>query len=185
ALSTTIVDATKGARPNARVFSIIAGIVQISGITIRNGGSTNLGFGGGGIYNSSTLTLTDSLVTGNSANIANAFEGTGGGGITNVGTMTLINSTVRRNGVNGTIDVFMGSVSVGGGVGNKGTMTLINSTVSGNNAGGTNLAQAGGGINNTGSMTLIDSTVSGNSATSTLTPVQGVQFGTAGGGIFN
>jgi hypothetical protein len=71
---------------------------------------------GGGIYNGSgALTLTNSTVSGNSAE-------RDGGGIYNFGTVTLTNSTVSENTSGG----------YSGGIYNRGTATLTNTTVSGN-----------------------------------------------------
>ena len=53
--STTIIDGNKNVRPNSRVLVAGSGItVNISGVTIRNGGT---GGDGGGIFNVGTLTL--------------------------------------------------------------------------------------------------------------------------------
>ena len=69
----------------SRVFVIAAGnTVLMSGLTIQNGSATD--GGGGGIFNIGTLTLNDSTVSGNSADI--------GGGISNFDTLTLNNSIV-------------------------------------------------------------------------------------------
>ena len=178
--STTIIDGNKSVRPNSRVLVAGSGItVNISGVTIRNGGTGGVG---GGIFNAGTLTLTNSTVSGNNA------DGDGGGIYNaNGGTATLTNITVSGN--NAGVD--------GGGVFNDGggTMTLTNSTVSGNNAGddaggvrnanggtmmltnttvsGNNAGDGGGGIRNSGTLTLTNSTVSGNNA------------GVDGGGIYN
>jgi CSLREA domain-containing protein len=129
-----------------RVFDIdsTSGVVEISGVTIRNG---NTGVGGG-ILNYADLTLTNSTVSDNT--------GTYGGGIRNLygGDLTLINSTVSGN---------TAMVGSGGGISNLygGTLTLTNSTVSGNSAYG-----RGGGISNYygGDVTLTNSTVSGNTS---------------------
>ena len=176
--STTIIDGNKSVRPNSRVLVVGSGItVNISGVTIRNGGT---GGGGGGIFNVGTLTLSNSTVSGNNADeigggIYNANGGTAmltnitvsgndvgvdGGGIFSGGTLTLTNSTVTGNNAG---DDAGGIFNVTGG-----TMTLTNSTVSGNNAG-----DGGGGIRNSGTLTLTNSTVSGNNA------------GGNGGGIYN
>lgn len=128
-----------------RVLHVMAGtIVTISGVTIRGGNqanipSTNQGTGGG-IYNTGTLTLNDSVVSGNRAS--------GVGGIFNTGTLTLNNSSVSGN-----------EGGRGGGIYNGGLLTLNNSTVSGNNAGG-----EGGIYNGAGTVILNNSTVSGNTA---------------------
>jgi len=143
--STTIIDGNKSVRPDSRVLVINSGItVNITGVTIRNGGTTAVG---GGIFNGGTLTLTNSTVSGNAA------DNTGGGIFNNAGTLTLINSIVSGN--NAGVD--------GGGIRNDpgGTATLTNSTVSGNDAG-----DDAGGIHNVagGTLTLTNSTVSGNDA---------------------
>jgi CSLREA domain-containing protein len=164
----------------SRVFNISSGFnVTLSGMTISNGSAGD----GGGIQNSGTVTITNSIISNNSANL-------GGGGIFSNGTLTLTNSTVSNN---------SGGDFGGGGIKNfGGTATITNSTISGNvaevNGGGVysensiavsltnstvsgNLAQnSGGGIYNIvgGPLTLTNSTVSGNSAQ-----------GSSAGGIYN
>ena len=72
--------------PNAcGVFVVLLGATAtISGVTIENGNSAN----GGGIYNSGTLTVSNSTLSGN--------MGTGpGGGIFSTGTLTVSNSTCQ------------------------------------------------------------------------------------------
>ena len=92
----------------SRVFVIAAGnTVLMSGLTIQNGSATD--GGGGGIFNIGTLTLNDSTVSGNSADI--------GGGISNFGTTALNNSTVSGN----------SALNDGGGISNFDTLTLNNS----------------------------------------------------------
>ena len=129
-----------------RVFRVENGVeTELRGVTVT-GGFAEGDFpdnSGGGIYisNTGTLTLTNSTVSDNTAQV--------GGGINNSGTLTLTNSTVSGN----TAQVY------GGGISNNGTLTLTNGTVSGNNAG-----RDGGGIyiSNTGTLTLTNGTVSGN-----------------------
>jgi hypothetical protein len=157
--SITAIDGNTNARPNGRVLAIGSGItVNISGVTIRNGGT---GGGGGGIFNAGTLTLTNSTVSGNAA-------GEDGGGIFNdAGTLTLINSIVSGN--NAGVD--------GGGILNNpgGTLTLTNSTVSGNAAG-----DDGGGIRNFGTTNVFSSTIANNRAGLNSSPNN-----IGGGGVFN
>jgi predicted outer membrane repeat protein len=139
--STTIIDGNKNVRSDSGVLNIIGVTVNISGLTVQGGGKITSNTGGG-VFNSGTLTITNSTVSGNSA----VHDG---GGIYNAGSLTLINTTVNGNSANFN----------GGGVYNLGILTLTNSsTVSGNSANA-----SGGGIANTGSVTLINSTVSGNS----------------------
>jgi CSLREA domain-containing protein len=172
----TIID---GNRPviGERVFQIIgaAVTVNITGVSILNGGSS--GLTGGGISSNGILTLTNTVVSGNTLSFQFAY----GGGIANSGTLTLVNSVVTGN-------VISGSGNQGAGIGNTGTLTLLNSTVSTNIASlglggglytftgtvriigstiGGNVAGAGGGIFKVGgSTTLINSTISANNANS-------------------
>jgi CSLREA domain-containing protein len=184
--STTIIDGNKSVRPNSRVLFAGSGItVNISGVTIRNGGT---GGRGGGIFNVGILTLTNSTVSGNNAGA--------GGGIynDNPGTLTLTNSTVSGNNAPGdgggifndngsTLTLTNSTVSGnttgddGGGIINDhgSTATLTNSTVSGNNAG-----DDGGGIRNFGTTNLFSSTIANNRAGLNSSPTN---FG--GGGVHN
>jgi Domain of unknown function (DUF4347) len=157
----------------SRVFEIASGNVTISGLFITEG-SDPAGRSSGGIFNSGTLTLNNSIVSGNGS--------MKGGGIFNSGTLTLNNSTVSGN-----------AASEGGGIYTSGTLTLNNSTVSGNQA----IIGGGGIYNNVGTLTLKSSTVSGNRSTygggifnrSTLALKNSILTGntatTAGGGIYN
>ncbi len=98
---------------------------------------------GGGLYNSGTLIVTDSTLSGN-------LTGNAGGGILNEGAMTVTGSTFSGNSAG----------FAGGGIWNEGAMTVAGSTLSRNSAG-----QWGGGIDNaSGTLTVADSTLSGNSA---------------------
>ncbi|ODV40076.1 Calx-beta domain-containing protein [Microcystis aeruginosa] len=133
------------------------------GVTLNNLYISSKG-GGRGIYNDGTLTLTNSTITGNTANV-------GGGGIYNDGTLTLTNSTISGN-----------TATYGGGIWNRETLTLNNNTISGNTA------NYGGGIYNglpyyyngeRGTLTLNNNTISGNTAIRS-----GVGSG-VGGGIYN
>ena len=172
--STIIQAATQAGVATFRVFTIGGGSnTTISGVTIRHG---NVPLGdGGGIQNSGTLILTNSVFSGNSAAIA--------AGITNYGRLTLTNGTVSGNIAtsygailntsvatlfNSTVSGNTSASGPGGGIVNQfGTVTLTNSTVSGNTA-----TSDGGGIFNQGTLTLINGTISGNVAGS-------------GGGILN
>ena len=128
-----------------RVFEIFEGSsVRISGVTIQNGKAAPVGrtFGGGGIANRGTLTLTDTRVNVNWA--------PDGGGIVNEGSLNIYNSTISANGA-----------AVGGGVVNEGKLDINDSRISGNKA-----DKGGGGIYNRkgGTLTVTDGTVTGNSA---------------------
>ena len=181
----------------SRVFYVNPGkTVTISGLTIANGHvsndvgggisihaaaltvtncvlSGNSAYSGGGIFNDSgiagaTLTVTNCTLSGNSGGVS-------GGGICNSGdngsaTLTITNSTLSGN-----------SADYGGGIYNSAfngsaTLTITNSTLSGNSAGvsGGGIDSGAGGSNGGSSIvTVSNSTLSGNSA------------GVYGGGIYN
>ena len=111
--------------------------------------TSNVG-GGIAVEGNATLTVTDSVVSGNTAS-----GGGQGGGIYNGGnsTVTIVDSTVSGNADSGG--------GQGGGIDNDGTITVTNSTLSANTAedGG-----QGAGIYSDGTATVTDSTVSGNTA---------------------
>jgi CSLREA domain-containing protein len=190
-----------------RVFEIAAGkTVQISGMTISNGsvvgtdgaaGSGAVGGSvfGGGISNAGTLTLTNVIVSGNSATggaggSSATTPGNGGnasgGGIYNNGTLTLSNSTVASNtstGGAGGANTGAGSPGnagngLGGGIYNDASASAAITAISGSTINSNTASVKGGGIYNTGTLTnaalaLTNSTVSGNNANND------------GGGIYN
>ena len=145
----------------SRIFNITDGnesnilSVEIRGLTLTKGNADGKG---GAIYARESLTLRDSVVSGNTAVY-------GGGGIFTFvpdgGTTTLDNCTISNS--RATYDAWT-SVAYGGGVEawNGGTLTIQNSIVSGNQA------NEGGGIyasGNGGSTTIIQNTViSGNTS---------------------
>jgi hypothetical protein len=107
------------------VDSGVAG-VTIQDLTLENGNA--------GIWNSGTLTLTDSTVTGNDYYAGVQIPGSG--------TMAVINSTIAGN-------------SGAGGINNSGTVTVLGSTIAGN---------SGYGINSSGTATLGATIVADNTA---------------------
>ncbi|MEQ8675495.1 MAG: right-handed parallel beta-helix repeat-containing protein [Aggregatilineales bacterium] len=123
-----------------RVFNVSTGAnLNLNNITVSNGNTT--GFGGG-VSNSGTLTVTNSIIYSNSA--------VTGGGVYNQGIIaTISNSTVSGN----------SSTNGGGAISNYGTMTITNTTVSSNTAGAD-----GGSIFNTATVTIRNSTLSGNAS---------------------
>jgi hypothetical protein len=126
---------------------------------IRSGGGSD-GYGAG-IYNcpSSTLTLINTTISGNSAEV--------GGAICNGGMLTIINSTFSGN---------IARKHRGGGIANYGTLEITNSTFSGNSSGSDGLAGGilnGGLFQSSGLLVIRNSTFAGNTA------------GFGGGGIFN
>jgi hypothetical protein len=159
---TTIVD---GGGVNSQV--VVVGSepkvqVTLSQMTFRNGAGQE---DGGGIYNCfGTLTVIDSIITGNRISSGHGSFGYGAG-IYNCpsSTLTLINTTISNN-----------SALIGGAICNGGKLTIIDSTISGNVA----RQHEGGGIANYGTLILTNSTFSGNIARSSL-------LGSVAGGILN
>jgi len=151
----TIIDAVQS---DDRVFDIqFSANVNISGVTARNSAV-------GGLLNSGTLSITNSIISRNKRGINNNLSAnltltdsevsgnTAGhsAGIYSFGKMTIINSIVSDN---------KASSTGGGGIVNNGEMTITNSEVNGNTA-----VVIGGGIINEGIMTITNSTVSDNEA---------------------
>lgn len=125
----------------SQVFTVGAGSnAEIEGLKLTNG----YGNYGGGIYNEGTLTISNCIVTGNTAN-------SWGGGIYNAGALTVDHSTVSNNTVGG-------GDGQGGGIYNETSVTISNSTISGNSGG------KGGGLYNYESATVENSSVALNSA---------------------
>ncbi len=129
---------------SSEVFDVEGGVTAtISGLTVADGSDTvPYAYGAGGILNQGTLTLSDVVVTGNSA----GSEVFGGGGVSNFGTMKIDDSTISDN-----------TGGYGGGVNNNGPLSITDSTISGNSSGG-----GAGGIFSFASMSLTRSVVSGN-----------------------
>ena len=164
---------TIDAAGNSRVLTIPAEStfdVTLSGLVITGGATTDLGNDvdtdddggdGGGIrsFTSGTLTIENSVVTGNSTS---GDEADGGGIFARNGTLDLVASTVSDN-------TTSGSYVAGGGIYSEGILTITDSTISGNVQTDTSDDPfvTGGGIFNqslTGQLTLTNSTVSGNSS---------------------
>ena len=147
-----------------------AGILNSGNLTldssiVRNNSIFNLPFTvglGGGIYNTGTLEVSNSTISGNSA--------ASGGGIYNQGTLEVSNSTLSSNSANLRIN------ANGGGINNTGTTSVFNSTFI-NNSAGANGGAGGGGISNAGILLLSNSTFNNNLARANISG--------EGGGIFN
>jgi parallel beta-helix repeat protein len=149
----------------SRVF-FVGATVALSGMTIANGLATPQ-FGGtaGGIYNYGNLTLTNCTVSGNQTialynyiggtltitdSMLSGNSGDFGGALYNSGTAILTNCTLNGN-----------SAAYGAGLYDLGIATLTTCTLSGNS-----VTHRGGGITMDygGNMTLTNCTISGNSA---------------------
>ena len=135
---------------SSRVFEVAPKVTAtISGLTISNGtadANNALPYwgDGGGILNLGTLTLSDCVVSGNSANAPGRQYG---GGIYNAGTLTLSGCIVSDN-----VAIADLAPAYGGGIYNAGTMKVSGCTVIGNVAG-----YEGGGIYNAGTLTVSNS----------------------------
>ncbi|MBK9131760.1 MAG: DUF11 domain-containing protein [Gammaproteobacteria bacterium] len=155
-----------------RVVDIAGGVaVRITGVTIRNGATTG---SGGGIYNLGTLTLADSIVTGNTSALP---TGIAGGGIYHFSSgeaavsLSLDRVTVSNNSADNSALSGAGSINGGGIAIVGGAVTINESLIDGNTAttgavGNTgNTVGSGGGVYvNNGNVSITDSTVSGNTA---------------------
>ncbi len=132
--------------------------LTLDNLTIANGNTSN---SGGGVNNNGIMTLTNSVLSGNSA-VGGIYSNTFGGSIYNTGTMIVTNSVLSGN-----------LAAYGGGIYNHGTLTVTGSTLSGNMSTDGYYGGDGGGIYNNGTLTATGSTFTGNIAS----------FG--GGGIAN
>ena len=145
-------DLTVSGGGTSGVFEIGSGAkVAMEGITVSDGFASRSA--GGAIDNLGTLTLTDSTVSGNTAEY--------GGGILNDGDLTLVNSTVSGN----------TAAQSGGGIANFNdpgdTAKIENSTIAGNTASG----GTGGGIFGAGGpMVIENSTVTDNAYSASSGP---------------
>ncbi|MFK7821907.1 MAG: beta strand repeat-containing protein, partial [Planctomycetaceae bacterium] len=137
------------AQGNSRV---IHGTATAANLTLQNltvtGGNGESGIfngWGGGVFAYNTLTVTNSTISGNTANFL------GGGIASDFGSVTLANSTVSGNTTEDS--------GAGGGIYGPSSLTLMNSTVSGNTSG------TGGGFRTFSAyVTLSNSTISGNTS---------------------
>lgn len=146
---------TVSGNSTSKIFTIgDVAVVNISGMTLTGGNGVGSSPGntfGGAVYNQGVLTLTNMVITGNSA-------GNDGGGVYNStsDSLTLIGCIITNN----------TSANLGGGVHNhtSGTLTITNSTISNN----TSTTGGGGGIysEDGSTLSLTNSTVSGNQALS-------------------
>ena len=176
-----VIDAGGETGINDRVFHILEdSALQLENVEITGGFVT--GDSGGGIFNySGTVSISNSIIRGNSAiygggGIANdgiaiisnsTISSNNGGGIDNTGTANVNNSTVSSN---------EGGFGISGGIENRGTVNISNSTISDNSG-----FYSSGGIGNSGTANISSSIITGNSGSSgSLTGSPG-----GGGGIFN
>ncbi len=134
---------------NGEANIVNAGTLAVSGSTVT---VTNNAYATRGIYNSGTMTLTDSTVSDNLTGPAgNGY----GAGIYNSGSLTIVYSTISGN------ENASGNYAYGGGIYTTGTLRVESSTIVNNLAFGA--AAFGGGIDiGGGSATINNSIVTGN-----------------------
>ncbi|MCA9944306.1 MAG: hypothetical protein KC449_12545 [Anaerolineales bacterium] len=140
--ATDIFDGVGGGLENS------SGSATLTRVTVQN---NTANFVGGGIQNLGQMTITDSLISGNVADL--------GGGLASGSStgLTLQNSTIAGNSSSAN-----GIVRGGAGVYNTFVMGISNSTISGNETAVAN--GDGGGIFNNNLLTVASSTIFGNSA---------------------
>ena len=173
----TIRRGTAAGTAQFRVFNVNSGTVNISGVTVTNGTPTASTPDGGGIVNSTTLALTDVIVSGNTAGVGLPGGATGGGGgvgggIYNGGTLTMTNCFVNGNtaGKGGDGSGVGGNGGNGGGLYNTASLTMTSCSVNGNTAGkggtgGTTKGGEGGwggALYNRANLSMTDCVISGN-----------------------
>ena len=127
----------------------------------------------GGIYNSGSLTITNSTLSHNGE-----YWGDGGCIFNDNGKLQITSSILSDNGTrgyggaiwnNGSVDIFDSTISgngaqFGGGIANYGTLTVTNSTLSDNGAYGyRDMIGSGGGIDNHGLLSISNSALLNNS----------------------
>jgi hypothetical protein len=170
---------TTGSVPNDTDFIHSGGAIRsistvdliVNRIAIRDSGTEGTEARGGGLFAFGNVTLTQSVLTGNSA-------GASGGGISSMGTAMLDRTMVSGNSANAggggvaansvvAIDSQIvdnqttGVASSGGGIRAGASASFTNSVISGNAT--TGASSGGGGISSGGSLTLSRSVVDGNS----------------------
>lgn len=159
--------------------------VTIDGVTLTGGHALGseadpAGAQGGGILSAGTLTLRDSMVSGNEAEGysfpclaacggGTVYEPGMGGGIDSTGPLRIINSTVSGN----TAQSGAGAGAYGAGIYSSSKLIAVNSTIAGNAGLGGSGAGLGGGIFQAGgtlklaNVTLVRNTVDGTAGSTT------------------
>jgi hypothetical protein len=185
----TIIDGNgEGGTLNHRVLTMSGGTVQITGVTLQDGGGEAVGVPttvqGGAIYkNGGALTLDNVLIQNNLESVVNGGTNInvfvdGGGIFNNAGDLTVQNSTISQNHVDATqsnsnaVSAFARGAGIFNNSGND--LSITNTTIDGNqatatrNSGPASQATAvGGGVLSNGKLTMKRSTVSNNTTTGT------------------
>jgi hypothetical protein len=185
--------------PPTRVMTVNnTGVLDISGVTISGGKTTDISQSGAGIANfGGTVTLEDAVVTGNRIEISedSISPAPSGGGIANSGTLTIRRSTVSNNTIlvnqTATSGQWIASAAGGGIDSSSGTLTVVRSTINNNvvsvgaatdDVNSSAIAEGGGIRVNAGTANIRLSTVSTNQVFASIT--DGTEAA-KGGGISN
>ena len=195
---------TGGKAPQGGGIFVHSGLINISNATItgntatgNNGieGAVNVN-SGGGIYSIESLTIDNTVISGNAAvgylipangGTPGYSYGASGGGIYCTGTdLIVLNSTVTENAAIAGDNGYLRGVDVSaGGIGGSGQVKVINSVISKNSAiGGDGQSgghASGGGIVASTVLTLLNSTVTANTVKGGVAKPDGV--GVGGNGI--
>ena len=138
----------------SRVFNVRSNITAtLDKMTIANGNTTSNPYSnnGAGIYNEGQLTLSNSIISQNTAASSEPLDEPRGGGVFNSGTLNVVDTVISNN--------TSTASSYGGGIASTGTLNINRSTLSGNSSN-----RSGGGLISFGPVTISNTTISGNTA---------------------
>ena len=138
----------------SRVFNVRSSVTAtLDKMTIANGNTTSNLYSnnGAGIYNEGQLTLSNSIISQNTAASSEPLDEPRGGGVFNSGTLNVVDTVISNN--------TSTASSYGGGIASTGTLNINRSTLSGNSS-----KLSGGGLISSGPATISNTTISGNTA---------------------
>jgi len=156
----------------AGIYIQVTNTATLTGVNINNnlaGNGDDGGDGGGMVFVSGQMTMSDCNVKNNSSGQGGtkfASQGGLGGGILNFGQMTISNTLVSGNSTKATARNDGSDGGNGGGILTNNVMTIVNSTISGNTA--SPQGGRGGGIfSSANALTLTNVTITNNTGTTT------------------
>ncbi len=161
-----------------RVNFTILGVSNHGTTTLNNSVVSSCGGRGygGGIFNSGTMVINRTLISGNSVSSAQGVMFANGGGIANLGSTTPANMTINNSIISSNQTSGSAPTRQGGGIySSSGSISIYNSIIK------NNTALSGGGIQNIlgGNLLLFNTTVTANSGGGVISP------GSAGGRVIN
>lgn len=194
----TLQNATLDADNGAAINNSSITTLKLVNVIVENNQTTNIGYVanaglGGGIYNAGILTIEDSQITHNIANVDQEDQRAiyGGGGLYSAasGKVTISGTSFTKNLArndyvpnNPAADFF--NYASGGAILNMGEMFIETSQIGGNSLVDANISESGGGISNLGGFLTIDkSTISYNTTSGATDNIN--LDGRTGGGIFS